>query len=896
MIHDAPLQLYASALLFSPEGSPLKEAFKSQVSKVIRRRPTVRKNWPAILQSLLDHSDAVNSVRFSPDGRKLISSSHDKTVRVWNSATGELQETLEGHSETVNFAAFSPTDPRLIASVGNDRTVRLWNEAELTAALTLEGHNTYVNTIAFSPDGTQIASSADDIRIRDAETGALLKVLRHEERSIHIAYSPNGKKLVSASWYGGYIRIWDVATWTLLFSIHRMKKGGHVSEQYGAVAFSLDGKYFATLSASKVVKMWDPDTGKEVREFSQSTPSSGGVFSPDGSRLAWRGSTEKVVADATKSQASKIFSSITRNSMHAVAYSSDGTRVAGGADSGGLWVWDIDTGDLLIEANGHKTSVRSADFSSDGSRLATASDDSVRIWNTITGRIFRQWNLPNAGYSSYKMEYDYYQHCIVLSVDGHELVSGSSDNILRWWDVETGKMLNSVKEHSESIRAIARSPDGATLATGAEDRSIKVWDWKARKVISTLEGHADTVRAMSFSPDGAHLASCADSTIGLWDTATGTLLRTLALYCPVHDVSFSPDGERLASAMFDGSIQLLDAQTLLSSDSDCQSRQSRQISITSLTFSPKNNILAAVQSDHSIRFVDTATSEEVRLHTGHNSAINSAVFSTCSTLLATASDDHTVKLWSLVTSHPILLQTLEGHESWVRCVAFSPSTDMLASGADDYTVRIWSVPAGKLLYTVADAHKDWIRAVAFSPNGKLLASASDDKTVRLWNIAAATETVEVTLVHSLEGHTGWVRALSFSGEERDGESKRERPERLRLASAAADGTIRIWDIENGKELDVIKGVEKGTRWIRFSQDGQWLETGGGQFSLEGGAGGAAHRSDNQLVYVKEDWIYRGDKRLLHIPEEYRPTSSAYDGNGLLALGHLGGLVSFYEFN
>ena len=126
IIETAPLQVYESALLFSPEASTVKRLFSEELPGWIERPPMVEKYWTHSLQALEDHSDPVNEVVFSPDGQLLASASDDNTIRLWDPATGTSRGTLEGHSDWVRAVVFSP-DGQLLASASDDKTVRLWD-------------------------------------------------------------------------------------------------------------------------------------------------------------------------------------------------------------------------------------------------------------------------------------------------------------------------------------------------------------------------------------------------------------------------------------------------------------------------------------------------------------------------------------------------------------------------------------------------------------------------------------------------------------------------------------------------------------------------------------------------------------------------------------------------
>jgi WD40 repeat protein/serine/threonine protein kinase len=613
----------------------------------------------------------------------------------------------------------------------------------------------------------------------------------------------------------------DLRGWEWYYLMRRCKVEPLVIRDKTAVngvAFSPNGEILASAGGDGAIRIWNSKTGKVIQEF-KGTHDKGAcsvAFHPDGQHFASSGA-DGLVKIWDLSTGLEVFSERcdalrTFGAAYTVAFCpTDGRYLAAG--SGGtvtLWNWMIRKPHHKLE--GHEHNSIPVAFSRDGRSLATGGGRQGQyIWDTETGKPLRTWNAHHLPVSA-----------LAFSPDGKRLATASVDRSVKLWDAATGEMLK-VLPHTGNVLGVAFTPDGARLASTGEDKTVRIWEGTTGREVLGLRGQTDSIGCVAFSPDGWRLASASlDGTICVWDAAP---LRggegqetTFADHGEeVRSIAVSPDGKKLVSAGHGGLLKLWDAAT----GQRIGEFSGHKALVFSVAWHPDGKRIASAGSDGAqlaVRVWDTPSRRNIVeiLAGGENFAVpyQAVAFSPdperC--YLVTGNQNGAVQVWESRTGDQI--RTLGTHDREIRCVVFSSDGKHLASASGDGQVKLWDatrldsnqVPCLPVLQARVPVPSV---SMAFSPDSQRLATGGMGNTVKIWDVQTGKE------LNSFSGHSGDVYALSFGPKDDGG----------LIASGGEDSRVIIWDSWTGQLLHSFRGHTGLISSLDFSPDGKRLYSG-----------------------------------------------------------------------
>lgn len=774
--------------------------------------PAAEEHPELVLQ--VGHSDSVVFTLLSPDNRTVATGSDDHTVILRDLASRQQSHILRGHNAGLTCGAFSPDSKRLVTA-DNDHTAIVWDVATGRKIRSLGHPEWHVCAVAYTADGQQIVTATTKlVCFWDADSGKVLRsISAGPETIVHMAISPKADRVVTAMGdeHRSSVVLWDAQSGQKLRTI-----AGPADKKIAHVSFAPDGNVVGLIEdpASKESQLvvWNAENGRVLHSLSDESSFKAVAFSQDGKQAAAAVSNRILLWDPATGRAMREVHGLT-TSASVVAISPDASRV--------LLCGTLKEPAIMVDAATRKwlytftepEGMQATAFSPEGSHFVVASGKSVILHDTATGREIRRWTTAYGDVRT-----------VSYSADGKQILGCSSTNAATLWDALSGEKLRTF-EASSWIYAAALSPNGRQLVTGGGEKSgeLHVWDVQSGEKLRTLRGHTLPVVSVAFSPDGRQLLSAASSLDGgannkviLWDAGTGESRHVLpAGPKGCKSAAFSRDGryvftlEEQALGDEPPGVIVWDTETgqrLRSLGEGCTGLDSLAVSNDGQHLLTGAFCRAFLWDIERGVILNTYQGSSNNIHSLHFTADGMHILS------GSGGTDDATLLWDLKTGS--LVDSLHSRVTAVRAVAFSPDGKKVAAASDGFggTVAVWDLASGQI-QTVLGGHGDRepIRKLAFRADGRRLAVLVGEHQIVVWDPATRRQ---VCVCHTPNNH---ILDMAFSPDGRQiaavGGPDPEQP-----------GEVTIFDLATGRPADHFSAHTKIASAVAFSPDGRQLAT------------------------------------------------------------------------
>ncbi len=520
-----------------------------------------------LVYSLIGHRGFVSSLSWRGDSKYLLTSSYDKTAKIWQVGTGQLLRTVAAGTGDLNIATFSP-DGKTFAVGGDDKLVRVFDSESGKLLRTLKGHNEIVEALAYAPNGKMLASGDDEggLRIWNVN-GESIKVLKSGQSTIRqLGFSPNSATLATVG--DNSVRLWSAPTWMAKVITSKDDR------QIFSFAWDASGKRIAIAASDFVIRLIDLEHNN--------------AFALIGKHA---------------------------DGINSVIWLDAKTIVSGGVD-GLVRGWDAGSKKQNFAFSGAPSRLKSAVYSNDGKMYATiANETDILIWNAADNTLLQ----------TLKSDFPAWQTNVVFHPNAKSLISGDDFGHVKLWDLTTGKLQNDFNNNDEPIAGLAYSPDGKKLAFSGSSGKINIFDAVTFKSTASFESLQDeTLAGLTWTPEGANiLIYGSDGSIKTLNAGSGQVKTKLErLESGIRTLDLAFDAQTMIVGSNDGTIQAMQFTGKI-----LWKTQLASASPLTVRYSPDGKSIAVSATDGTLRLLDSSTGKILYSLTNHTDSTAALAFS-----------------------------------------------------------------------------------------------------------------------------------------------------------------------------------------------------------------------------------------------------------------------------
>ena len=671
----------------------------------------------------------VQSVRFSPDTRSLMTRGADGVVRIWDADGGrkrfQFDFPLHGRTSGPRFSRDSRLLYLFVAPTGAPNGyLQVWDAAsgrELVKAQGLAA--TWHGFNPFSRGDEELVHVAADRSVEVVDIASSAVRLRISGGFSAAGFSRDGLRLITGG-DDGDVSVWDTR------SGRRLRRLAGLGDRIIVIDDSEDGLLIAGAARNGAIRVWSAADGSVRVLAGHPSPNPGLIFNMDGRRLlTWSGDGARVwdTADGALVYAQQ-FSGAAGNNFD---ITSNG-RWLMGSSGARLAVQDAQSGAEMFSLDGHLGAPRARDISEDDRLIATGGAD---------GRVVL-WEMPQVPDFEFRHAVDAVRWAAepwdpgvaaLYSHDGKLIASAGGDGLVKIWDAASQALVRSLAADPKSVEALAFSADDTRIASGGDVEGVKVWDVASGSLLARFDGEGHQVESLVLSRDGHRLAAALlHGGTRVWDLDSGKLLARFD-DDRSPDTGLSPDGGHVAVAT-PGSLSYWDlaqGHALWSTRFDSAAGAPAP-DVHALDYSADGSRLLAATLGKTAYVVDTGTGKVLAERSEPAaSQFLTARFDAEARRAVFADDAGAAFIWDIDSGRSLALR---GHAGPVRSATFSPDGGFVLTAGVDATAKLWDAGSGELLDTVAVHGRPMPEppsdAAGFSPDGRWALTASIDGVVR----------------------------------------------------------------------------------------------------------------------------------------------------------------------